>query len=142
MAVEHGKEGSVHVLVSGTPTKVAHTTSWTVNEINEVSEARVQEEDYVLRYSGMRDWNVAVEGIAEATSGTGYLTRRLIPASTGTAPLPSATVFVRLRISGASTPVYEGSGIITDHSTTSPADGLPTFSATIAGNGALRMVRR
>ena len=142
MAVEHGKNGSVFIKEGGaTPAeqfiKVANLTAWTVNEINEVAEARVMEEDYVLRYQGMRDWNISVEGLAEEAIGPGYLTQR-IALGAGTT-LPSATLFVGLRNSaGATVSVYEGSGVMTDFSYSTSADGVPTFSATIAGNGALR----
>ena len=138
MAVEHGKNGSAFIKAGTTFTKIAHITAWTVNEINEVAEARVMEEDYVLRYQGMRDWNVSLEGLAEATAGAAYLTARIATGTTG--PLPSATLFVRLRNGTGTIPVYEGSGVMTDFSYASSADGVPTFSSTIAGNGALKFL--
>ena len=141
MAVVHGKNGCAAIKDGTAISKIMNITAWTVNEINEVAEARVMEEDYVLRYQGMRDWNVSLEGLAESTIGAAYLTSRIATGTPGNT-LPSATLFIRLRNNIGTIPVYEGSGVMTDFSYASSADGVPTFSATIAGNGALRFVER
>ena len=142
MAVVHGKNGSVFIKTAAALTnamKVANLTAWTVNEINEVAEARVMEADYVQRFQGMRDWNVSIEGLAEEAVGAAYLTQRVAALAAGTTlVLPSATMFLVLRNSIGTAPVYEGSGVMTDFTYSTSSDGVPTFSATVAGNGALR----
>lgn len=144
MAVVHGKNGSAFIKTSAAAMglveteKVANLTAWTVNEINEVAEARVMEAAHVQRYQGMRDWNVSIEGLAEEAAGGKHFTQRIALAAGTSLTLPSATLFVVLRNSTGSAPVYAGSGVMTDFSYSSSADGVPTFSATIAGNGALR----
>ena len=128
MATQHGIKGSV--FVGGN--RIAQTTSWTVNEIQETAEARVHDQNWVLRESGMRDWNVSVEGLADNATGTTMLTSRI---ATSAATTPEYVI--QLRQTSGTAIVYQGTAIMTDFSQTAPVDGIQTFSATFAGNGTL-----
>ena len=46
MAVLHGKQGSVLFMDGTTARKIANTTNWTVNAIQETAESRVHEADW------------------------------------------------------------------------------------------------
>ena len=131
MATIHGVKGSVYV---GT-TKIAQTTSWTVNEIQETAEARIHEQDWVLREPGMRDWNASVEGLADTDTGTDTFVQRI--ASAGGTTVGDTEVVLQLRQTTGTAIVYQGTCIMTDFSQTAPVDGIETFSATFAGNGRL-----
>ena len=131
MPVLHGKNGSVYKR-TGTATgeKIVNTTSWTVNILQETAESRVHEQDWVLRAGGLRDWNATFEGnVAEAVVDKQFLVNAT-PAT-----LISGTVHLYLAQGPGTTTAFQGEGIITDFSTSAPADGLQTFTATVSGNG-------
>ena len=130
--VIHGAKGSVWKGVGSAAVKIANTTSWTVNILQETAESRVHEGDWVKRASGLRDWNATFEGnVKEAVIGN-----QLLVGATATIVADSETVYLQLlQTQGGTVPAFQGEGIITDFSSSAPADGLQTFSATVSGNG-------
>ena len=137
MAVRHGSFGSIYIKIAPTTyMKFADTSAWTLNVINELAEARLHEERNVRRYPGMRDWNVSLEALVNATRTNNPLITKMVGA-TSTADLSGATAFVRLRLDTATTPFFQGEGVFVDISVNTPADGLPTLTANLAGNGAI-----
>lgn len=136
MAVEHGYKGSVYFQTgAATFTKVANTTAWTLNYINELAEARIHEETHVRRFAGMRDWNASVEGLVDQELMNNPLITRIV--SAGTAMLAAATAVLRLRLNTGNVPLFQGACVITDIAVNTPADGLPTVTMNAAANGAL-----
>ena len=129
MSAIHGVKGSVYKAEGGGG-KVANTTSWTVNILQETAESRVHEAGWVKRVGGMGDWNATIEGnVKEAVIGN-----QLLVGAT-TAALSAGTVYLQLVQGPGTTTAFQGEGIITDFSSSAPADGLQTFSATVSGNG-------
>lgn len=135
MAVEHGYKGSVYFQTAATTfTKVANTTAWTVNYLNELAEARIHEETHVKRYAGMRDWNASIEGLVDQTLANNPLITKIV---SGDDTLAAATAVLRLRLKTGEAPLFEGACVITDIAVNTPADGLPTVTMNAAANGAL-----
>ena len=127
MAVLHGKNGCV---LNGDGDKIANTSSWTVNILQETAESRVHEQDWVERVGGLRDWNATFEGNVEAT---GLANQFLVGATT--AMVASGTIYLQLVQGPATVAAFQGAGLMTDFSSSAPADGVQTFSATVSGNG-------
>ena len=137
MAVKHGTNGSVYVKRGTSFAKLANTTSWTLNVINELAEARIHEETDVLRFPGNRDWNVSVEGLVDSTRTNNELVTKLVGA-TSTSDLSGATAFIQLRLDKGTHTFFSGPCVFTDLSIAGPSDGLPTLTATLAANGAIQ----
>ena len=132
MAVIHGNKGGVFKGPATAAVKIANTTSWTVNILQETAESRVHDQDWVLRAAGLRDWNATFEGNVESA----VLANQLLVAATTGIVADSETVYLILSQSQSGTLIaFQGEGIITDFSSGAPADGLQTFSATVSGNG-------
>ena len=138
--VEHGKESSIYVKTgTNTYTKILNGTSWALNVLQELTEARVFDQEWIQRKRGLKDFNISIEGLAAATVGAGYLTQLMIGTPSENAP---GTAFFRLfQGSGGTVPAYEGSCLFSDFNLSSSADGLPTYSANVVGaGGAIRRV--
>lgn len=139
----HGQKGSVLYSAKGDFTdvkKIAETTAWTLNFTQQTAEAAVQEQEYIVRAAGAKDWNVSIEGLAKATRGSGEdLVTYMVPQDDST-PAPGK-IAVRLQ-NDKTGAVYQGTGFFTDLSVSSPEGGLVTVSATIAGDGVLTYASR
>ena len=128
----HGQQGSIDQWDGTKWVKIVQTTGWTLNVTQQTAEAAVQEEEYIVRAAGAKDWNASIEGLAQADRKDGNLVNFMVPSDAmKTAP---GEIRVRLRNSReADHAVYEGRGVFTDLSVSSPEGGLVTVSATLAG---------
>ena len=132
----HGQKGSVYRKVAATTyVKILETTGWTLNITQQTAEAAVQEEEYVTRAAGAKDWNASIEGLAQTVLGNQNLVPLMVPASTSV--VAAGSLFLRLRNNAGTAPVYQGLGVFTDMSVSSAEGSLVTMSATIAGVGIL-----
>lgn len=132
----HGQKGSVYHWDGTKFVKILETTGWTLNVTQQTAEAAIQEEEYITRAAGAKDWNVSIEGMAQTTRADGNLVNFMVPESASKSA--EGELFVRLMNSKDKKDfVYQGKGIFTDLSVSSSEGALVTVSATIAGVGLL-----
>ena len=131
----HGQKGSVYHWTGTKWVKILETTGWTLNVTQQTAEAAVQEEEYITRAAGAKDWNVSIEGLAQADRDDGNIVNFMVPADKSTSA--AGKLHVRLRNDDDKGFVYQGKGFFTDLSVSSPEGGIVTVSATIAGDGVL-----
>lgn len=128
----HGQKGSVLQWNGSKFVKILETTGWTLNITQQTAEAAVQEEEYVTRAAGAKDWNASIEGLAQTTRAEGNLVNFMVPENA--MKVAPGEIMIRLRNSkNAADYVYEGKGVFTDLAVSSPEGGLVTVSATLAG---------
>ena len=132
----HGQKGNVYHWNGTKWIKILETTGWTLNVTQQTAEAAVQEEEYITRAAGAKDWNASIEGLAQSDRKDGNLVNFMVPED----EIKAAAGKIRIRLRNsreADHALYEGKGFFTDLSVSSPEGGLVTVSATLAGNGLL-----
>jgi len=132
----HGQKGSIEQWDGSAWVKIVQTTGWTLNITQQTAEAAVQEEEYITRAAGAKDWNASIEGLAQADRKDGNLVNFMVPED----DIKAAAGKIRIRLRNsreADHALYEGKGFFTDVSVSSPEGGLVTVSATLAGRDIL-----
>jgi len=133
----HGQKGNVYHWNGTKWIKILETTGWTLNVTQQTAEAAVQEEEYITRAAGAKDWNVSIEGLAQTNRDDGNIVNFMVPADKDNSAAGELIVRLRNDKDSGKAFVYQGKAFFTDVSVSSPEGGLVTVSATLAGNGLL-----
>lgn len=127
MTTWHGKDGVIKQ--GSSPTIVAETTSFSIEESADTQEDTAQRDDWRTRKSGLKSWTGSIEGHYDPddTDGQAAFT---IGSEVDIVALPGGDT------SGA--PKLEGTGVVTSRSVSSEMEGIVSVSISVEGNGELQ----
>ena len=128
MAIFAGKNGKVYWDAGGTDVAVLNISEWTVDIKCGEMEANIMGSDWTIAAASQKGWTATVNCYIDSTGFS-------IDTSVADAEGP---LVVELWLQDEATEgLFTGSAIITDMSTTTPADGFATVNYQLKGTGAI-----
>lgn len=129
MARQSGKNARVYV-GSGTGTKVADTTNWTLTLNANFLDILIHGSEWRQGMAGIRDWSGEVEAIVNTGSNQTLVQNRILGGSV-------STVLLHLYETSATMPRWEGVAWVESLTEGAPAGDLQTRGFTFRGEATL-----